>query len=172
MRSLRAIAALVVFAGMVGCVFSQPKLSTTAVPSSKVGYVGAIASRDTVVRFGFGLRDASDREYVLQLDDGVSLIELPPGVYRVAYWVTWALDGERFTQQDIPVSRAVGFPFEVAAGKVMMLGRWFADRIVYYGGNQFTLRSTRLSTQDAAAAVRQRYRGFAGAPIECLVCVR
>ncbi|MEO7731217.1 MAG: hypothetical protein ABIY55_09615 [Kofleriaceae bacterium] len=91
---------------------------------------------------------------------------MPPGTYRVAYWATFVFTGERLTKQEIPAGDALGQPFDVEAGNVMLLGEWTTAEV----GFVFRLRSVRISQAEAAAALRRNYRGFANAPVACLIC--
>jgi len=163
---------ILVLATSVGCISTQPSLARSAVPAPATGYVGAIVTKDTVAGFGLGLRDLADHDYVLPLENGVVLIALPPGTYRVAYWVTFAaLTHERLTQQDIPPAESFATPFVLAPGHVMLLGDLFSDRLGMFS-RTYTIQTMPISAGDAALKFRTEYRGFAAAPIDCLACTR
>jgi hypothetical protein len=175
MKSLMSMSAFTMtalaLAAATGCVSGIPQVARSDTPSLESGYIGALSTKDTVVGFGFGVCDAMGHDHVFSLGDGVRLIEVPQGLYHVCYWVTWAaLGGQTLTKQAISVSDAVGVPFDVKPGQVMLLGQWFADREMGFGSNTFTLKSSRISKADAAAVFLEAYHGFAGAPVNCLVC--
>jgi hypothetical protein len=109
---------------------------------------------------------------VLEVEDKtVGLIAVPPGRYRVASWITWALTRERLTKKKIPESDPFGQSFDVEAGQVTLLGSWSADRQIGFGGNTFTIVSNRLTEAEAVKAFQVAYPRFAGEPISCLLCV-
>lgn len=171
-RSLRRAAPLLVVA-LVSCVSVQPKVPFAARPSPTSGYVGGLFAKDTIVGFGFSLRnERTQEEYVLEVEDNaVGLIAVPPGRYRVASWVTWAaLTGEQLTRQAISPGVLFGQSFDVAAGQVMFLGSWFADRHMGFGSNAFTIASHRITEDEAVAAFQAAYPGFADLPLRCLIC--
>jgi hypothetical protein len=168
---------LVSLSGAVGCatVTVQPKVPKSAPLAPAAGYVGGLFTKDTVAGFGFGLRDdRSQREYVLAVDEkDVGLIAVPPGTYRVAYWVTWAaLTSERLTRKEIPAEIPLGRSFQVGPGQVMLLGKWAADREMGFGRNTFTIVPKRISRAEAVVAFRSSYPGFAEAPTSCLLCTK
>jgi TPR repeat protein len=151
-----------------GCVTVEQRVPKTAVPDLASGYVGGIFSKDTVAGFGFGLHEVNTgREYVLGVEEkDVGLIAVPPGKYRVAYWVSFALTHEQLTKQEIPASHPLGRTFDVGPGQVVLLGRWSADRAM----STYMLSSTRIAEAEAVAALRASYPGFGAAPATCFVC--
>jgi hypothetical protein len=171
-RSLDRAALLLVLALSVGCVSIQPKIPHSARPSATSGYVGGLFAKDTIVGFGFSLRnERTHEEYVLEIEDkAVSLIAVPPGRYRVASWLTWsAVGSELLTRKDIPAGVPFGQPFDVEAGQVMLLGSWFADKPGIWP--TFTIASHRITEDEALAAFQAAYPGFATQLIRCLHCV-
>jgi len=150
----------------LGCVSTQPNLATTAVPTPDSGYVSVVSQSGPGTEFGLGLVDDHQDSYTISLHQGVGLVALPPGTYRVAYWATFAFTGERLTKQAIPAGDALGQPFDVEAGNVMLLGDWTTEQV----GFVFRLRSVRISQAEAAAALRRNYPGFANAPVACVIC--
>jgi hypothetical protein len=89
----------------------------------------------------------------------------------VISWVTWAaLTGERLTSKPIPSGASFGQPFNLAAGQVMFLGSWFADRHIGFGINTFTIASHRITEDQALTAFQAAYPGFAALPVRCLIC--
>jgi hypothetical protein len=160
---------------LVGCtiVSVQPKVPRDAQPSEINGYVGGLFDKDTIVGFGFGLQDEqTGKEYVLELEDNVvGLVAVPPGRYRVAYWVTWAaLTGDRLTQQAIPRSHPFGHDFEVRPGQVTFLGHWSADRQMHFRSNTFTLAPVAITEAEARDALHTAYPSFATERIQCVFC--
>jgi hypothetical protein len=164
----------VVLASLVaaGCVSVSPKVAKDARMEPGVAYVGGLFSKDTITGFGFALRDvATDREYLLPFEDkDFGLIAVAPGTYRVAYWTTWALTGERLTKKDVPASSPLGRTFKVSPGQVMLLGQLSADRELHVGSNTFSLASKRISGAALREQFKSRYAGFAGASVGCLSC--
>lgn len=169
-------ALLLVVSLLAGCtiVSVQPRVPVNAPPSDVNGYVGGLFDKDTVAGFGFGLQDQQTaKEYVLELEDNVvGLMAVPPGRYRVAYWVTWAaLTGERLTQQAIPRNHLFGHDFEVKPGQVTFLGHWSADRLQHFRSSTYTLVPVAITEAEARDALHTAYPGFASEPVECVFCI-
>src|SRR3954453_8855964 len=78
MRTYRLVIAFLAFTALTACTHgrmeARPFVAKEAQPASSSGYVGALTSKATMVRFGFGLREESTHEdYVLAFqEDGVS----------------------------------------------------------------------------------------------------
>jgi TPR repeat protein len=158
-----------------GCVTAEKRVPKSAAPDPGSGYVGGIFSKDTVAGFGFGLRDlGTQREYVLAFDSkDVSLIAVPPGKYRVAYWITFAaLTHEKLTKKDFPANHPLGRTFEVGPGQVILVGKWSAERELWLGGNTYRIVPAPISESEALAAFRAEYPGFGPAPAACLLCAQ
>ncbi|HEX7839210.1 MAG TPA: hypothetical protein VF469_17150 [Kofleriaceae bacterium] len=144
-------------------------ISHAAAPSPTSGYVGGVFSKDTVVGFGFALRnEQTSAEYVLEVEDhGVGLIAVPPGRYHVASWVTWAaVTGEQLARKAIPSDAAFGRTFDVEAGSVTLLGSWSADR----DGRTYTIAAHPISEAEAGTEFRRAYPQFARTPVYCTFC--
>lgn len=171
-RARRAAGVLLVVSLLAGCVAVQPRISPRARPSAASGYVGGLFAKDTIVGFGFSLRNDTTRiEYVLEVEDhAVGLIAVPPGRYRVVSWVTWAaLTGEQLTRKAIPADSRFSQPFDLEAGQVMLLGSWFADRASPLS-NTYTIASHPIGEAEAVAAFQAAYPGFSDLPVRCLIC--
>jgi hypothetical protein len=54
-------AALLLAVALVGCVSVQPKVPFAARPSPTSGYVGGLFTKDTIVGFGFSVRNERTR---------------------------------------------------------------------------------------------------------------
>jgi hypothetical protein len=172
MKTRRLAPLLLALPLAAGCVFvsPRPRISSGAPPSDSSGYVGGLFSKDTFVGFGFVVRNEKTLEdHVLALEDKqIGLIALPPGRYRVASWVTWALTGEQLTKRDAPA--ALGRSFDVAAGQVVLLGRWSADRQMGFGINTYSIAAGEITEAEAVKAFRGAYPRFSEAPVRCLLC--
>jgi hypothetical protein len=171
-RTRLALALLTASMAAAGCITPQPKLAKTAAPTAGSGYVGVIFSKDTVTRFGLGIQDETAKhDYVLELENGVSLIDLPPGKYHVTYWVTSAMTGEILTKQVIPSTLRVAQPFDLGGGEVVLLGQWVGERKMGFGSNTFMLTPHPLSQADAAAKLVETYPNFTDTQVSCTMCV-
>jgi hypothetical protein len=151
---------------------AQPLVIKEAKPATTSGYVGVVVHKDTVVRFGFGiLEQSTQKEYILPLNEGVSLVELPPGRYRVAFWETaTTLGSERLTRKVVPETEPLGGQFELKAGTVQMLGKWTTDREFHFGSNTFKIDQQELDVRSATASLIDAYPNFAGSPTVCRLC--
>lgn len=163
----------VVMAGMVtGCVTVERRVPLDAPPAPATSYVGGLFHKETFVGFGFGLRDLkTGQEYVIPMEkDAVGLVAVPPGRYRVAYWITFSLTKEKLTRKDVPETVPLGRAFDVAPGAVMLLGKWSADREFGIAKSTFTIEQVRVRKQEAVAALLASYPAFKGAPVACVLC--
>lgn len=151
-----------------------PSLAKSAQPIETSGYVGVIASRDTIVEFGLVLRERqTQREYVVSLPKkGVGLIRIPPGQYRVASWTTYALVGSTITEEDVPEGHPLGDIFDLQAGQVVLLGRWSGERSYRVFWNNYRLSPSFVTEVDAVGQLRADYPGFATVGAVCTVCGR
>jgi hypothetical protein len=162
----------IVLLSLIGCVSVQPRVPAAARPSPSSGYVGGLFAKDTIVGFGFRLQnEQTAAAYVLEIEEkAVSMIAIPPGRYRVASWLTWALTGERLTEKPIPATEGFGEPFDLEPGRVVFLGSWSADRAMGFGSNTFMIDAHPISESEAMEALRASYPQFADIPIRCLLC--
>lgn len=167
----------------LACMSARPKIAVDAAPDPNVGYVGAIFAKDTVQHFGLTLQDeAGQHEYTLALDNGIGLVDLPPGRYHVTRWITAIpISGDIETEQAIPKDNALGRAFDLAGGQVVLLGKWRGAEEVLsrlqWTGNAFRTAASRYSIvpeaitlQEATAAVREVYPRFGEAPVSCWLC--
>jgi hypothetical protein len=175
MRSNRLATLLLVLPLAVACTFVKPqvRVPSDTTPSTSAGYVGGLFAKDTMVGFGFVVRDEkSQDEYVLELKDKeLGVIAVPAGRYRVSAWVTWALTTERLTRKEIPANVPLGRAFDLRPGQVMLLGSWSADRHMGFASNTYTIAAKPLSEAEAVKAFKAAYPGLADSKVACLACL-
>ena len=172
MRTILKGLAPAVLAVAAGCVTATPRVPSDARADAASGYVGGVFARDTVVRFGFGLRsEQTQKDYVIEIQGkGVGLIALPPGRYHVAFWNTWAVTGEQLTKKVFAASVPIARPFDLGPGEVVLLGSWAAERDYNVTSNTFKVVPKPITGPEATAAFRAAYPGFAEAPVRCVHC--
>jgi len=166
MRVLRLSFAVAVLMTSVGCVSLQPRLPKDTTPSASSAYVGVLGKKDTIANFGFGLVDDAKHEFIIPLENDLRLVQLPPGRYRVASWLTFAFTGEKITTKALPADVPLARPFEVGGGAVVIIGTFNVDRSMH----TFWMDPVPMSAGEATTAVRTAYQGFAEAPVTCLTC--
>jgi hypothetical protein len=183
MRSSPLLAAALASAVLSGCVLTTSTVPATATPGAGSGYVAGLFARTDGHAFGFELRNAATgRVYVLPSErserapgeNGTQavMIEVPPGTYRVTSWVTYgALAHELAGRKKLSPDDALGRPFELEAGGVVLVGSIAASETRDYPRTSWTLVPLPLTPASAAAALRDAFPGFAGAPTACLLCV-
>jgi hypothetical protein len=187
MRASRAIAILVVL--LPGCVGLQKVLDRDTPRNATSGYVAAIFTNTSTTlgrghAFGLGIVDAkTGADFVMPFGDQTSepnaaIVELPPGEYRVAYWVTYArLTRSREGKKDLPDGHALGRRFKVAAGEVVLLGALAANTStsgstsanVAFTWN-WTIQALPVRDSVARQKLASDYPNFVGAPVRCIVC--
>lgn len=171
MHSLRLAALLLALPLASACTIVSPalKIPGAAAPSKTKGYVGGRFEKDTIVGFGFVVRDEkTGQEHVLEVvDKELGAMAVPAGTYRVAAWQTWAaLTSEQLTRKDIPADSPLARAFALEPGQVVLLGHWSADR----SGNLFYIVPKKASEAELIQAFREAYPRFADARISCLLC--
>lgn len=171
MRSLRFAVLLCLLPLASACTIVSPalKIPSAAAPSKTKGYVGGRFEKDSIVGFGFVVRDEkTGQEHVLEVvDKELGAIAVPAGTYRVAAWQTWAaLTSERLTRKDLPEGHQLGRTFTLEPGQVVLLGHWSADR----SGNLYFISSKPAPEAELIQAFREAYPRFADARITCLFC--
>ena len=71
----------------------------------------------------------------------------------------------------IPSSSAFNQPFDIEPGQVVLIGSWFADRIMGFGRNTFTIHARPMPEAEAIGALQSAYPNFANQQIRCVFCV-
>ena len=167
-------------AALSGCVSVRPTVVATAAPSAESGYVAGVFSRTGRDRFGLGIVDAAGQEFVMPFGDSsqeetaqgrLAMIDLPPGEYRVAFWVTYAALGtKQGIKKDFPATHAIARKFTVRPGQVVFLGAFSAETVTSYRRVDWTIGLRRIGEAGATTMFRQGYPAFREASIQCLQC--
>jgi hypothetical protein len=168
----------------------QPIIDAKQAPAPDVGHVAGMFTRDwNPGKLGFGLgivNTATAEEYVMpfgvetvlpkKMTDELGVIELPPGEYKVAYWVTYSTAShEQLSITGIPPDSLASAPFTLALGEVVFIGSLVADSGQQGGlesGNQWQVRHQRLTLQSAQKALSNRYSSFSILPMSCPTCIK
>jgi len=172
-RSLAAVVAATL--SLAGCVQMQPVIEKGSALQPDSGYVAAsFVTSGGADTFGFGIANALDREWVMPFraepgkrdGDHLGMIALPPGDYRLAFWVA----SRAAEPQAIARGHALGKPFTVKPGHVVYLGK-FSARVVNYGHTiSMSIHPEPMGADEVWTRFTEAYPGFAQAPIECMVC--
>lgn len=151
-----------------------------ATPTPGKGYVAAILkSAEGWAGFSLVVVDATGRESWIDFDSSnkvdpgelpISMIELPPGDYRVAAWASANLPAPKPIAASEPIAR----PFAVRPGHVVFLGRFTGRGKVDVAGNvtttSWTISSQAFGADEAVFHFRKGFPGFGPTPMECLLC--
>jgi hypothetical protein len=183
MRNPRVRAALVAAALVLpACVSVAPTLGTQAKPTPGAAFVAGLFAKRSGYGFGLGIVNGdTGQEFVIpfQRDDASGegaqavAIEVPPGSYRVASWMSYAwLTHERSAKKDIPAEHPLGRTFRLAPGQVVLIGSIEASSAVTYPKIQWRIDPRAVTEVNALAAFRAAYPALADAPVTCLLCVR
>jgi len=139
----------------LGCARPQPVVSASALPDPGSGYVVGLFS-GVSSEFAFGLVETTtQKDYLMPFftdrklttkhaPDQVNMIAVPPGSYRIAYWVTY----DKLTKEISTRTQLNGpnqpSPFAVDAGKIAYLGSYSTsqERSFSYNTTTFTYRVT------------------------------
>ncbi len=184
-----AVAAVLCVLLLSGCggLPIQPIMDSEQSPTMDSAYVAGMFSRDwDDGKLGFGLgfvNVASDREYVMpfgvttdlpnSVKDRFVMIELPPGKYRIASWVTYS-GSSALTQTNISPDSATGMPFTLAPGEVTFVGSHVA-RSQRPGNSDdnytWTVYYQRLSMKTVLKELPKNYPLFSTVPLSCPSCL-
>ncbi|HYU09433.1 MAG TPA: hypothetical protein VEK77_08645 [Gemmatimonadales bacterium] len=165
------------------CVSVQQTVRADAAPVPTAGYVAGSFTTDKGSAFGFGLVNTETGEdYVMPFgqernmpsvrDNELGMIQLPPGNYKIAYWVTYAtLTKQREVKKAID-NPVFGAPFTVAPGAVVFLGS-FSTRTDFfpYRRAEWSFRANRISRREAKDMFAKTYPRFADLPFSCRLCL-
>src|SRR5512133_2999625 len=169
---------------VASCVGVTPTLPNPAKPGAAAGYVAGFLSRGDGEGVALELVGGkSGRAYMLDFEHAETarpqMIEVPPGTYRVASWVTFNFARERVREQEVPAAHVLARPFTIGAGQVVVLGALEATTTVWREpakgySEKFTkyweVLPKRITEAVAVAGVREAFPGFAAAPVTCLLC--
>ena len=191
-KSLYAVIALGILL-LSGCASNrfpiQPILERTQSPEPAGAYIAGMFSRDwnpSRTSFGIGIvNTATSEEYVMpfgvetilpeRVTDEFVMIQLPPGRYKVEYWITYATgDGEMLNKTDISPESLSATPFELAAGKAVFLGSYVARSGKGGAGNEgnsWSVYHQRLTPQVMRKGLLNRYPSFSRLPMSCPSCL-
>jgi hypothetical protein len=137
--------------------------------------------------FGLGIvNTATAEEYVMPFGvetifptdvvDEVAMIQLPPGEYRIAYWLTYSTgEIEQIARTDVAADSMTGLPFTLAPGEVTFIGSHVArrERNNSSNGNKaWSVRHQQLTLQSAQKAFSRGYPAFATQPMSCPSCIK
>lgn len=194
MNKLYWIAASLCMMVLTGCAGSstrfQPPLDSKQSPVTGSGYVAGIFSRDWApgrLDFAFGIVNVDTaEEYVMpfgvdtalpdSVKDKFEMIPLPPGKYRIAYWLSYsAKDHKQLSRTDNFASPMVGTAFTLAPGEVVFIGSYTA-RYGRTGGSdgnsQWAVYQQRLPVQTVQKALVGSYPSFYSQPLSCPSCLK
>jgi hypothetical protein len=177
---------------LAGCSFValRSNVEKNATPVDRSGYVAGIFSSNYGEGYGLGLHNAETGEDIVMAfgersalpttrEGQVTMIELPPGQYRVSYWVTYGtLTRERSAKKDLPEEHPLARPFALRAGQVVLLGWLSSDTSrssSYNGWARETHTTWRIAPEpigrsEAVAKLLANYPAFKQAAVDCLLC--
>jgi hypothetical protein len=156
-----------------GCVALQKVTSSAEAPKATVGYVAGVFSAAAADDFGLGItRVGGGDEVVLPfanlatpmkvvMQDRVTMIELPPGKYRISSWLTFGrYTKEKVTRNELPAG-VEALEFTVAPGRVRYLGKFAAaSAVAGYLKIRFSIRPQTIAQQDLALLFEVGYPNF------------
>ncbi|MBI5891901.1 MAG: hypothetical protein HZB47_14730 [Nitrosomonadales bacterium] len=167
----------------------QPIMDSTQSPEPASGYVAGMFSRDwNPSKLGFGLvivNTATAEEYVMpfgveavlpeKVIDEFGMIQLPPGEYRIAHWLTYSTeDYGQLTRIAMPPDSMAAAPFVLAPGSVVFVGSYVArnrQNNGSNGGNPWSVHHQRLTLQTVRKGLSNRYPLFSTQPMLCPSCI-
>jgi hypothetical protein len=122
--------------------------------------------------FGFGIIEVNSRkEYLMPFfekhllntiqAEKIQLLEVPPGTYRIGYWVTYdAATNLKSTKTDLP-NKGKASEFEVKPGRVLFLGRYSVSQArTAYNTIGFEIIPQKIQKNDFVKAFQYSYSNF------------
>ena len=165
----------------------RPIMLSTQVPAMDSGYLAGKFSRKWDANkssYGLGiLNTLTAEEYVIpfgretalpsDVSDEFDMIQVPPGEYRVAYWITYSISEQTQTSRtDFPTDALTSKPFTLAPGEVVFLGSYIPETGSAADGTRTqTIRHWRLSQRSVQKALERGYPEFKAQPLSCPSCI-
>jgi hypothetical protein len=168
----------------------QPIIDSSQSPEPDSSYVAGMFSRDwSPNKLGIGLgivNIETDEEYVMpfgvetgmrdSMVDAFGMIQLPPGEYRIAYWLIYSgKDEEILSQTSILPDSIVGLPFTLAPGEAVFIG----SHVARYGSNNssdgnntWSVSLQQLTLPTVQKALSKNYSEFKTLPVSCPSCLQ
>lgn len=192
MHRLLCTAAVLSMLMLSGCASNgrltiQPIMDTGHSPAASSSYVAGMFNREWESgKTGFGLgivNTVTAEEYVMPFGrtktlpndvvDEIAMIQLPPGEYRIAYWLNYTTgELEQISRTDIPADPLSGLPFTLAPGEVVFIGSYVAAKERTGGSGQTRVRLQRLTVQSARKSLSYSYPAFATQAMSCPNCLK
>lgn len=193
MNKLLCTAAVLSILMLSGCASHhptiQPIMDPRQSPAMGSSYVAGMFSQEWEsgkTSFGLGIvNTATAEEYVIPFGtkrillsdvvDEIAMIQLPPGEYRIAYWLNYSTrELEQITRANITGDSMRGLPFTLAPGEVVFVGSYVARKERSNGtdGAQTKVRHQRLTLRSAQKAFTNSYPAFATQPMSCPSCLK
>lgn len=187
-RLLCVVAALSILV-LSGCASNrqtfQPIVEPRQSPAMSSGYVAGMFTREWEGRTSFGLgivNTATAEEYVMPFGrpralpndvvDEIAMIQLPPGAYRIAYWVSYSTrELQQITRTDIAPDSMGGSPFTLAPGELVFIGSYVARKERSNGAGETKVRHQRLTLRSARKSLANGYPAFASQAMSCPSCL-
>ena len=192
MNKLLCTAAVLSILMLSGCANNgrltfQPIMEQGQSPATSSSYVAGMFSREWEsgkTSFGLGIvNTVTAAEYVMPFGrertlpndvvDEIAMIQLPPGEYRIAYWLNYSTrELEQITRTNISADSMSGLPFTLAPGEVVFIGSYVAAKERSSGSDQTRVRLQRLTLQSARKLLSNSYPAFATQTMSCPSCLK
>lgn len=192
MNKLLCTAAVLSILMLSGCANNgrltfQPIMDSRQSPATSSSYVAGMFSREWEsgkTSFGLGIvNTVTAAEYVMPFGrertlpndvvDEIAMIQLPPGEYRIAYWLNYSTrELEQITRTNISADSMSGLPFTLAPGEVVFIGSYVAGKERGSGSDQTRVRLQRLTLQSARKSLSNSYPAFATQAMSCPSCLK
>ena len=195
MHKLLCTAAVLSILMLSGCANNgrltfQPIMDPRQSPAMSSSYVAGMFSQEWEsgkTSLGLGIvNTATAEEYVIPFGtkrillsdvvDDIAMIQLPPGEYRIAYWLNYSTtEMDQITRTNIPADSMSGLPFKLAPGEVIFIGSYVARKEQRSNGSegaQTRVHHQRLTLQSARKSLSNRYPAFATQAMSCPSCLK
>lgn len=151
-----------------GCVTIQAVTPRAEVPKAEAGYVAGVFV-PTLEEFGLGITNVNGGEETVlpftdpsqkfQLGERLTMIQLPPGRYRISSWLTYnSFYREKSTRKELPPSEEL--QFTVTPGRVKYLGKFSASKSFSGFTVHFRIKPGAIASQDLALLTETYYPNF------------
>ncbi|GAB3405993.1 hypothetical protein NX774_22250 [Massilia agilis] len=151
-----------------GCITIQPVTPRAEIPRADRGYVAGVFV-PTLEEFGLGITNMNGGEETVlpftdpsqkfQLGERLTMIQLPPGRYRISSWLTYnSFYKEKSTRKELPQSEKL--QFTVTPGRVAYLGKFSASKSFSGFTIHFKIKPLAITLQDLTLLAETYYPNF------------
>lgn len=133
-----------------------------------LGILNTVTAEEYVIPFG------KETDLPTDISDEYDMIQVPPGEYRIAYWITYSISEQVQTSRtDFPIDTVTSKAFTLDPGGVVFLGSFVPEMKNHEadGTRTWTIQHWRHTQRSAQKALEKNYPEFKAQPLLCPSCI-